>query len=147
MIKLDTAAKLTGMSQRTLWRRIKAGEFTKTNKYGGLRRVAIPVDSIVDYIPLPLAASDIELICFADQGDAQAQTDLALLFMEYKHYERAIIWLKLAAKQQYPEAMYWLARCYISGRGVLQDVTTGLSWLQKAAEKGHSIAKRLVLEY
>ena len=53
----------------------------------------------------------------------------------------AIYWLELAARQDYADAMHWLARCYLDGNGVAPDEYLGLMWLSKAAAHGHRISQ------
>jgi TPR repeat protein len=101
----------------------------------------IPFDAIRDQIVIPLEEDDLELIAEADSAIAEAQNDLALLFLLHGKPQGAIYWLELAVKQEYSDAMHWLARCYFEGNGVLKDENMGMMWLAKAASQGHKISQ------
>jgi hypothetical protein len=51
--------------------------------------------------------------------------------------EEAVRWYRLAAAQDLPEALYYLAKCYSNGRGVPQDHCEGLRLYKRACLKGH----------
>jgi TPR repeat protein len=104
----------------------------------------VDLDSVKPHICIPLDEGDIALIKSADAGDAEAQTDLALLFLAANKFKSAIFWLELAIKKDYANAMYYLSRCYIDGNGVAQDENMGLMWLSKAAVYGSVIAQGLM---
>ena len=76
----------------------------------------------------------------ADQGDPEAQTDVAVMLMEHDQYELAAAWLKRAAEKS-PEAMSWLSQCYLRGTGLEQNLDLGFMWLHRAAAAGHVISK------
>ena len=61
----------------------------------------------------------------ANDGDAQAQFDLALCYANgtdiEKNEELAFNWHKKAAEQGFAEAQFNLDRCYFEGRGVEQN--------------------------
>lgn len=101
----------------------------------------IDLEAIKSHACIPLEDDDSHLIQDADTGNAEAQNDLALLFLENSKPRAAIYWLELAAKQDYPDAMHWLGRCHIDGNGVLQDENLGMMWLAKAAAHGHAISQ------
>lgn len=139
-ISLDTAILITGISKRTLWRRVTEGHITRlaTDERG---RAMIAFDEIIPLIALPIEPDDYELLIDADAGDADAQNDLAQLFFEIDLMEIGVSWLKQAVEQQHPDAMHNLAKLYIRGQGVEKDQNTGLMWLAKAAAHGHTIAQ------
>lgn len=101
----------------------------------------VDLDAIKSYACIPLEEDDGPLIQGADAGNAEAQNDLALLFLANNKPRAAIYWLELAAKQDYPDAMHWLGRCHIDGNGVFKDENLGMMWLAKAAANGHSISQ------
>lgn len=101
----------------------------------------VELNAIKSNACVPLEEDDGPLIQDADTGNAEAQNDLALLFLANNKPRAAIYWLELAAKQDYPDAMHWLGRCHIDGNGVLQDENLGMMWLSKAAAHGHSISQ------
>jgi len=140
-ISLDTAIQVTGISKRTLWRRVTDGQITRldTDERG---RAMVAFEEIVPLINLPLAPDDYELLVLADAGEADAQSDLAQLFLDLDLTDLAVFWLSQAVEQQHPDAMQIMAELYIKGRGVDKDKNTGLMWLAKAAAHGHAIAQR-----
>ena len=143
MINLATAATLTEWSKRTLWRRISDGTLTRSGDVDVLddKKTKIPLDMIKAHICVPMQEADFDLIELADAGDAEAQTDLAVLFLSYKKPESALYWLELAAKQNYAGAMYLLGRCHTEGNGLQQNDSLGIMWIAKAASQGHLIAQ------
>jgi hypothetical protein len=146
MISLATAATLTEWSKRTLWRRISDGTLSRTGGDDILddKKTKINLDTIRSHMCIPIESGDLELIESADAGDAEAQTDLAVLFLSYGKSENAIYWLELATKQNCAGGMYWLGRCYIDGKGVTADENLGVMWIAKAASLGHVISKALM---
>ncbi|SEL61674.1 tetratricopeptide repeat protein [Ectothiorhodospira marina] len=143
-ISLDSAMQLTGLSKRTLWRRVSFAPYpTRRESHAGSRTL-IAIETIEADLPAPLEPGDDAIIAQADQGDAEAQNDVAMMLMEAERYDLAIHWLRLASEQEYPDAMHWLGRCYISGRGLDRDEAIGLDWIRRAAHKGHIISQRQV---
>lgn len=67
-----------------------------------------------------------------------------MILMGVERYDLAIHWLRLAAAQSYPDAMHWLGRCYISGKGMDLDEKEGLAWIRRAAEHGHIISQKQI---
>ncbi|CDS47888.1 hypothetical protein [Polaromonas sp. CG9_12] len=88
-----------------------------------------------------MTPEDLAFVLRADEGDAEAQTDIGQLFSIAGKYEAALYWLQQAAQQEHPDAMQWLGRCYLSGEGVPKDDNLGIMWIAKAASHGHVIAK------
>ena len=101
----------------------------------------VAFDAIKPHIFISFQEEDVNLIKNADKGNAEAQTDLALLFLIEKKFKSAIYWLRLSEKQDYASAMYYLGRCYLEGSGVPQDRNLSLMWFAKAAAYGHLIAQ------
>ena len=79
----------------------------------------------------------------ANQGDAQAQFNLALLYyhgLGTPHdSKQAVYWYTKAAEQGHVNAQYSLGSLYHNGYGeeVPQDSKQAVYWLTKAAEKGY----------
>jgi hypothetical protein len=146
MINLATAATLTEWSKRTLWRRISDGTLTRTgdDNIFNDKKTKIHLDTIKSYICVPLEPEDFELIESADAGDAEAQTDLALLFLSHAKPESTVYWLELAAKQNYASAMYLLGRCHTDGNGLPKNENIGIMWIAKAASHGDVISQGLM---
>ena len=141
MISLAAATTLTGWSKRTLWRRISDGTLTRVDNNELNDKAKIHLDMIKSHICVPLEPEDFDLIETADAGSAEAQTDLALLFLSNAKSENAVYWLDLAAKQDYANAMHLLGRCYIDGNGVPKNENLGIMWIAKAASHGHVISQ------
>jgi TPR repeat protein len=78
----------------------------------------------------------------ANQGDANAQFNLALLYFNGRGTPQdtryAIYWYKKAAVQGHVNALYFLSKLYRTGHGeeVPQDPKKAVYWLTKAAEQG-----------
>jgi TPR repeat protein len=140
-ISIAAAITLTEWSDSTFRRRVADGSLTRSVESGGSGRVMVDFASIRPHACIPLQQEDIELVAGADAGRADAQNDLALLFLEHGKPRSAIYWLELAAKQGSAEAMHWLGRCYLDGNGMLQDQNLGIMWLAKAAAEGHPISR------
>lgn len=140
-ISLDTAILITGISKRTLWRRVTEGQLTRldTDERG---RAMLAFSEIALFINIPIEPEDYELLVEADAGDAEAQNDLAQLLIDIDLLEIGMHWLKLAVEQEHPDAMHNLAKLYIKGQGVPKDQNTGLMYLAKAAAHGHIIAQQ-----
>ena len=102
------------------------------------------LDAVKALALLPLGDEDWMLVQAADRGDAEAQNDVAMIFLEAKRAEGAIYWLELAALSDHPDALNWLARCYLDGNGVVENKHRGLMYLAKSAELGHSISRAQV---
>lgn len=138
-VSLQAAATLTEWSERTIRRRIADGSL-KCSDNETHYKTMICFDSIKQDICIPLESGDIELLKAADSGDAKAQNDLALLFLENDKLKSAVFWLELAAKQNFTDAMHLLGRCYLEGNGLPKDDSLAIMWIAKAASLGHSIA-------
>ncbi|MFQ0974268.1 tetratricopeptide repeat protein [Gilliamella sp. CG35] len=78
----------------------------------------------------------------AQQGYAEAQFALAILYEELDNKEQAIIWLEKAAKQNHVQSQYLLGVNYRFGFwGLEHDSTKALYWLTKAANQGYTAAQ------
>ena len=101
----------------------------------------VVLDSIIEHLLIPLTEDDVLLLLDADNGNAEAQNDLALLFLANKKFREAVYWLKLAIKQGNTSAMHCLGRAYMDGTGVPKDENLGLMWIAKAAAGGHVVSR------
>ncbi|MES2535015.1 MAG: tetratricopeptide repeat protein [Pseudomonadota bacterium] len=141
IISLISATTLTGKSERTLWRWVTDGTLLRSNNEIGRGKTAVCLDSVKPHFCVPLAPEDFDLVLSADAGNAEAQNDLGLFFLENEKPKSAVYWLKLAAKQEYGDAMHWLGRCYLEGKGVAKEENMGIMWLSKAAAISHGISQ------
>lgn len=71
----------------------------------------------------------------ADQGSADAQIDLAYMYLPHD-YQSAAKWYSAAAKQGYVEAQIALGFLYGTGQGVPQNHELAYAWLSVAEAKG-----------
>lgn len=138
-ISLMAAATVTGKSKRTLWRRVADGLLPRLNDDDS-GRTLVALAPLVGEACLPMCSADWELLCHADAGEVEAQVDIGLLFWEAGRVDGAFYWMGLAAKQQHPDAMHWLAYCCFTGQGCAKDEQQGMVWLSRSAAKGHPIA-------
>lgn len=148
-INLNTAISLTGLSRRTLWRRIADGalrtrEFSATPPHANNAPTQVLLDDVLALSRLRLEPDERALILAADQGDAAAQGELGLLLLAQGMAEGAVEWLERAALLGDLEGMHWLGRCLIAGTGVAADERRGMDWISRAANHGHVTARRMV---
>lgn len=139
-ISLQATTTLTEWSERTIRRRLADGTL-KCAANNDAHKTMICFDSIKHDLCIEFGPEDIQLIKSADSGDANAQNDLALLFLEHNKLKSAVYWLELAAKQNFSDAMHLLGCCYLEGNGVPQDDSLAVMWIAKAASLGHPIAQ------
>lgn len=140
-ISLDTVIVVTDTSKRTLWRRLSEGKMARQeNDERG--RAMLDFEDILPMLCISIEPEDHELFISADAGDAEAQNELALLFLGSNRPDIALHWLRLAANQEHADAMHNLGGLYIKGIGVLKKDNLGLMWLAKAAAFGHVIAEQ-----
>ena len=140
VISIDTAIILTGISKRTFWRRLADGQITRQgNDERG--RTMLSLDDLASLLLVPVEPDDYELLIEADAGNADAQNDLAQLFLEAERPDISLHWFQLAVSQNHADAMHNLAALHIKGLGVPKDETVGLMWLAKAATLGHQLAQ------
>ncbi len=104
----------------------------------------LTLTNLVPMLCVPIDSEDYELLADADAGNADAQNDLAQLFLDANRPDIALHWMRLAVDQEHADAMHNLATLYIKGIGLEKDETKGLMWLAKAASHGHLIAKQQV---
>jgi TPR repeat protein len=81
----------------------------------------------------------------AEQGDADAQYSLAMMYYKGKgvpqDYEQAVHWWTKAAEQGNADAQYSLGWMYDKGQGVPQDYEQAVYWYTKSAEQGDAWAQ------
>lgn len=142
-ISLNTAAIVTDLSKRTLWRRLDGGQISRQEN-DSRGRAMLTLTNLIPMLCVPIDSEDYELLADADAGNADAQNDLAQLFLDANRPDIALHWMRLAVDQEQADAMHNLAMLYIKGIGLEKDETKGLMWLAKAASHGHLIAKQQV---
>jgi len=81
----------------------------------------------------------------ADQGNAEAQFNLALMYEEgrgvTKDDEQAAMWYSKAAEQDYARAQFNLGKMLSEGKGGHQDNIEAYKWLSLAKDKDVNGAK------
>jgi hypothetical protein len=83
----------------------------------------------------------------ANQGDADAQFNLALFYFQGtgtpQDTKQAVYWYTKAAEQGHVNAQYYLGNIYNEGNGeeAPRDCKQAIYWLTKAAEQGHVLAQ------
>lgn len=89
------------------------------------------------------ANDSIKILEKANEGDANAQMQYAILLHDAKKYAEAKEWLEASAEQGVSFSQYILALYYLEGLAVKKDYKTGIKWLGKAAERGNASAKKI----
>jgi TPR repeat protein len=84
-------------------------------------------------------------LAFAEQGDADAQTQLGIMYSNGEgvpqNFTAAVRWYRMAAEQASPFAQYNLGFMYYDGRGVPQNYQLAYMWFNLAAAQGKSFDK------
>ena len=145
-ISLDAAEVITGISRRTLWRRVGEGALASSEK-DARGRTTLELDGVLSLVQentgVVFNAEDADMLLQADAGNAEAQADIgAMLYVEGAR-EPALYWLHVAAEQGNADAMQWLGTAYAAS-GSEQDNSLAIMWIAKAAALGHPIAKQQV---
>lgn len=142
-ISLEAAIAMTGISKRTLWRRVSDGSIAK-HQEDARGRAMLAFAQIASLMDLALPDKDLHLIVRADSGDASAQADAGAMFFIAGRFGAAVYWLDLAAAQGNADAMQWLGNCHASGLGVPKNESLAIMWVAKAASLGHPVASRQI---
>ncbi len=137
-ISLKTAAHLTGVSKRTIWRRIAAGSLSVSRSEDSRGRTLLSLGDIAGDIGLPMNSELIAAIKNADVGQARDQLELALLFLESGLKVKALPWLELAAQQGDADAMLTLGETQLEVS--VEDPKIALNWIRRAAIAGQPLA-------
>ncbi len=141
---LGAIISLTGWSERTVWRRLAAGSIVRVDRSRGGSKVWVCWHSARPHALLTLDQESLALLCRADAGEIEAQSDIALVFLQHGIQAGATHWLQQAARGGDADAMHWLGRSYLSGADSSQDRNMGLMWLARSACAGHLISDALL---
>lgn len=113
-----------------------------------MKRIFLMLFFVLAINSLAVADDLVELRKSAEQGNAQAQTNLGVAYINgegiQKDEAQAISWFRKAAEQGNAEAQYNLGGIYINGIGVKKDKDQALTWFRKAAEQGIAQAQLFV---
>ena len=86
----------------------------------------------------------------AEQGDADAQTSLALMYHQGegvpKDEVKSVEWYRKAAEQGDESGQFCLGLSYADGEGVPKDGVKAVEWFRKAAEQGNTAAQSCLAE-
>ena len=95
--------------------------------------------------PDPLAEAVTWLRLAAEQGHAEAQFNLGLMYVRGEgvpqNFAEAVTWFRRAAKQGHAEAQFYLGLMYVRGEGVPEDWAEAVNWVRLAAKQGHAEAQ------
>ena len=98
------------------------------------------------YVRGDYAAALRELRPLAEQGDADAQAFLGIMYDigdgVPQDYAEAVKWYRMAAEQGLAEAQFFLGFMYRFGKGVPQDFVLAHMWSNLAASKGKEAATK-----
>ncbi len=86
-----------------------------------------------------------EFTTLAEQGNAQAQAHLGLMYTKGQgvphNFAEGLKWYRKAAEQGVAEAQYFVGVVYAQGHGVHHDDVEAVKWYRKAAEQNHASAQ------
>ena len=89
------------------------------------------------------AAAAREFRPLAEQGDATAKSNLALMYLRGegvpRNYSKAVKWYRMAAEQGLAKPQYNLGVMYQNSRGVRQDYVKAVHWYRAAAQQAGRI--------
>ncbi len=89
-----------------------------------------------------------ELRPLAEQGNAEAQTFLGLMYFRGRggpqDIGQGLKWFKAAAERGNAEGQFYLGSMYLMGIGTARDTAQGLKWLHLSAEQGMPDAQLLL---
>jgi hypothetical protein len=139
-ISLSTAMTLSDLSESTFRRKIRSGEIRLVPPPAPGARETIDIEQNAAYMNRDIATGHWDVVKDADQGDACAQTELALLLQSHRKFRAAVYWLQLAARKNDSHALHWLARCHLEGRGVAKNEDKAIMLLARSAMLGNMIS-------
>ena len=85
-----------------------------------------------------------ELMQAAEEGDANAQTQLGIVATQAGYPDQAVTWYRMAADQGVADAQFLLGALYMGGQGVAEDPVESAKWWREAADQGHANAQALL---
>ena len=84
---------------------------------------------------------DKELLSQAQEGDVEAQMQVALAYDKLENYAEAASWYRKAAEQGLSQAQNNLGVMLKDGQGVTQDYVEAAQWFMRAAQQGNTLAE------
>lgn len=98
-----------------------------------------------DQIPDEMYKTAYDVSFKQNGGNAGAQKNLGWKYYQGEDvpqdYEKAMMWYRLAAEQNFSPAQNNLGHMYESGQGVPQDYAEAVKWYRLAADQGHANAQ------
>jgi hypothetical protein len=98
------------------------------------------ISTLVNVTPLHATQTAEEIRSLADQGDADAQFNLAVLYGSgqgvAQDWTEAAHWLRLAADQGHAPGQSALGLVYREGLGVQPDLVEAVRWVRRGADQG-----------
>jgi len=82
-----------------------------------------------------------KLYPLAEQGSADAQHIIGVIYANDQDFSVAVKWFQKAAEQGHKHAQYDLAMSYKEGRGVPKNHKEAMKRFQRAAKQGHRHAR------
>lgn len=76
----------------------------------------------------------------AVKGDAEAMLFMGLTYQQIQVKSKSFYWMEKSSNAGNSDALYWLGEFYVSGYGVSENRTKGVSMVIKAATKGNKLA-------
>ncbi|MBK1709801.1 tetratricopeptide repeat protein [Marichromatium gracile] len=143
LIYLNTAATITGLTRRTLWRYIKDGRLHPVEESGS-GKARLDLGEALALCGAQLDSDEEALVLAADAGEPEAQCDLGVWLLERERPKAARDWFRLAARAGHADAMCWLGRDLLLGEGGAPDQAEGMRWLHQAAALELPLAVELV---
>ena len=76
----------------------------------------------------------------AKKGNTTAMTLMGVTYQRIKVPSKAVYWFEKSSKLGNAEGLYWYGECFVSGYGVPENRTKGISMIMDAATKGNKSA-------
>ncbi|MDD8060885.1 MULTISPECIES: tetratricopeptide repeat protein [Shewanella] len=89
-----------------------------------------------DQFEVDLAQAERLLTLAANAENAEAMSNLGVLYYQAQQFENAFLWINKAAQAGYPNAQYHLALMLADGLGCSSDFAASEQWMLEAAEQG-----------
>lgn len=84
---------------------------------------------------------DQEFMSQAQEGDKEAQMQVALAYDKLENYTEAAYWYRKAAEQGLSQAQNNLGVMLKDGQGITQNYVEAVQWFKRAAQQGNTLAE------
>ena len=130
-----------GLSQDGMVSAELVAQLRKEKEQGLTAKVVPSLKSASPQSSSSLPAGLESLVRRANQGDAEAQNELGMMYAEGRDVSKdnntAVEWFRKAAEKGYANAQYNLGDMYYFANGVSQNYATAALWFRMAANQGH----------